>query len=177
MEFAQWYRDHKLLCMTIQLFWRFFNIFPHRRAQVLSWCENITKCVHINSDYIVAMHHVITQRPSTLEWLISICWQNMRTSLAVGLVNVFNGLIGTHNFWYDAQSMYLYRLKFFSTNQLFLYIFFLYFMKVIKLYAWEAVFEQKIAELRQKEVTKQRTINILSAIQETITYILPVLVW
>ena len=50
-------------------------------------------------------------------------------------------------------------------------------MKVIKLYAWEAVFEQKIAELRQKEVTKQRTINILSAIQETITYILPVLVW
>lgn len=44
------------------------------------------------------------------------------------------------------------------------------------MYAWEPVFEQKIAELRRKEVVKQRTINILSAVQETITYVVPILV-
>ena len=50
------------------------------------------------------------------------------------------------------------------------------YLQVIKLYAWEPSFQQKISELRKKEVLKQRTLNILIACQEALYNIVPVVV-
>ncbi|XP_067942300.1 multidrug resistance-associated protein 1-like [Watersipora subatra] len=49
-------------------------------------------------------------------------------------------------------------------------------IKVIKLYAWEPSFQRKVTLLRKSEVLRQRTLNIIRAIQDSLYNIVPVLV-
>ena len=47
---------------------------------------------------------------------------------------------------------------------------------MIKLYAWEASFEERIGELREKEMKILKTVNILQSVQIALYDIIPLLV-
>lgn len=47
---------------------------------------------------------------------------------------------------------------------------------MIKLYAWEESFEKKVGKLREKEMMKLRTINMLQAVQTSLYEVVPLLV-
>jgi hypothetical protein len=50
------------------------------------------------------------------------------------------------------------------------------FLQVLKLYAWEMIFKDKIADKRNVELKKQRNLKVLERIMETFSYITTFLV-